>query len=103
MEEKRRGGAGDRSKVDYLLKKLSETDRIVESKTNAKDMISFTIQRVLHTVTEGYDIDEGDGGLGSEELVAKRSRYLYQGLLDGARFNGKILGKMAAVLGRDGA
>lgn len=103
MEEKRRGGAGDQGKVDYLLKKLAETDRIVESKTNAKDMISFTIQRVLHTVTEGYDIDEGDGGLGSEELVAKRSRYLYQGLLDGARFNGKILGKMAAVLGRDGA
>ena len=103
MEEKKRGGAGDPGKVDYLLKKLSETDRIVESKTNAKEMISFTIQRVLHTVTEGYDIDEGDGGLGSEELVAKRSRYLYQGLLDGARFNGKIMGKMAAVLGRDGA
>lgn len=100
MEEKRRGGAGDRGKVEYLLKKLAETDRIVESKTNAKDMISFTIQRVLHTVTEGYDIDEGDGGLGNEELVAKRSRYLYQGLLDGARFNGKILGKMAAVLER---
>jgi hypothetical protein len=103
MEEKKRGAAGDRSKVDYLLKKLAETDRAVESKKEAKDMISFTVQRVLHTITEGYEIDEGDGHMGSEELVAKRSRYLYQGLLDGARFNGKILGKMAAILDRDGA
>ena len=103
IEERNRGASGDRSKVDYLLKKLAETDRAIESKTDAKDMISFTVQRVLHTITEGYEIDEDDGHMAGEELVAKRSRYLYEGLLDGAKFNGKILGKMAAILGRGGA
>ncbi len=102
MKEKNsgRGNAGDQGKVDYLLKKLSETDRLVESRKGAKDMISFTIQRVVHTITEGYDIDEEDRGLGEDELVAKRSLYLYRGLLDGARFNGRILAKMASILGR---
>ncbi len=100
MKEKSsgQGNPGDQGKVDYLLKKLSETDRMVESKKGAKDMISFTIQRVVHTITEGYDIDEEDRGLGEDELVAKRSLYLYQGLLDGARFNSRILKKMAAIL-----
>ncbi|HPV39972.1 MAG TPA: DUF115 domain-containing protein [Spirochaetota bacterium] len=95
-----RGAAGDQGKVDYLLKKLSETDHVVESRQEAKDMISFTIQRVVHTITEGYEIDEEDRVLGEEELVAKRSLYLYRGILDGARFNGRILKKMAAILGR---
>ncbi|HOT45784.1 MAG TPA: DUF115 domain-containing protein [Spirochaetota bacterium] len=95
-----RGSAGDQGKVDYLLKKLSETDRVVESKQGAKDMISFTIQRVVHTITEGYEIDEEDRGLGEDELVAKRSLYLYRGILDGARFNARILKKMAAIIGR---
>jgi hypothetical protein len=99
MKEKSLGKAGDQSKVDYLLKKLSETDRMVESKKGAKDMISFTIQRVVHTITEGYDIDEEDHALTGDELVAKRSLYLYRGLLDGARFNSRILKKMASILG----
>lgn len=100
MKEKSggRGNPGDQGRVDYLLKKLAETDRVVESKQGAKDMISFTIQRVVHTITEGYEIDGEDRGLGEEELVAKRSLYLYRGILDGARFNGRILKKMAAIL-----
>ncbi len=104
MKEKSggRGNTGDQGKVDYLLKKLSETDRLVESKKGAKDMISFTIQRVVHTITEGYEIDEEDRGLSGDELVAKRSLYLYRGLLDGARFNGRILARMAAILGMAG-
>ncbi len=100
MKEKNSGGgsAGDQGKVDYLLKKLAETDRVLDTKKGAKDMISFTIQRVVHTITEGYDIDESDDSLSGDELVAKRSLYLYRGLLDGARFNGRLLKKMAAIL-----
>lgn len=92
--------SGGQSKLEYVLKKLSETDRIVESRKHAKDMISFTMQRVVHTITEGHAIDEDDSACGEEELVAKRSRFLYQGLLDGARFNARILGKMAALVER---
>jgi hypothetical protein len=90
----------DEGKVAYLLKKLSDADGIVESKTHAKEMISITIQRVVHTITEGHEIDEGDRELGHDALVAKRSRYLYRGLLEGARFNIKTLKKMAAILDR---
>ncbi|MBN2077559.1 MAG: motility associated factor glycosyltransferase family protein [Spirochaetes bacterium] len=102
MNAKEKGGGApvDEGKVGYLLKKLSDADGIVESKTHAKEMISITIQRVVHTITEGHDIDEGDRNLGDEVLVAKRSRYLYRGLLEGARFNIKILKKMAMILDR---
>ena len=104
MKEKKRGGGnpGDQGKVDYLLKKLSETDRVVESKTGRQG------HDQLHDAARGPHHHRGlryrRGGRRSreEELVAKRSLYLYHGLLDGARFNGKILGKMAAVLERDG-
>jgi hypothetical protein len=88
----------NQGKVDYILAKLAEADRIVESRSAIKDMISFTVQRVIHTITEGYDIDEGDAGLPDEVRVAKRSHYLYKGLLDGALFNRKLFGKMAAAL-----
>ncbi|OHD68308.1 MAG: hypothetical protein A2W19_17070 [Spirochaetes bacterium RBG_16_49_21] len=94
MRDKKR----DQRRLDYLLGKLSETDRIVESKRHAKDMISFTVQRVVHTITEGYDIDEADSLLTEQERVVKRSQYLYRGLLEGAKFNSKILKKMASVL-----
>ncbi len=93
------GSPPDEGKVSYLLKKLSDADGIVESKTHAKEMISITIQRVVHTITEGHEIDEGDRSLGDEALVAKRSRYLYHGLLEGARFNIKTLKKMSILLG----
>jgi hypothetical protein len=88
----------DQNKLNYLLNKLAEADRIVESKKHAKEMISFTIQRVIHTINEGYEIDEGDSALSDSELVAKRSSYLYKGLLEGARFNVRILKKMEEVL-----
>jgi hypothetical protein len=88
----------DQNKLHYLLNKLEETDRVIESKKHAKEMISFTIQRVIHTINEGYEIDEGDSALSDRELVAKRSSYLYKGLLEGARFNVRILKKMEEVL-----
>ncbi len=86
------------SKLDYILNKLSEVDKTIESRDTLKDMIGFTIQRVIHTITEGYEIDEKDESLTEDELVAKRSHYLYKGLLEGAQFNKKILKKMNAIL-----
>ncbi len=88
----------NQGKIDYILSKLSEADRIVESRSAIKDMISFTAQRVIHTITEGYDIDEEDQSLSDEERVAKRSHYLYMGLLEGAQFNRKIFRKMNSIM-----
>lgn len=83
----------DPGKINYILGKLSDTDRFIESQKNSKDLISFSIQRVIHTITEGYDID------GSSELNAgKRSEFLYRGFLEGALFNRKILRKMVMIL-----
>lgn len=83
----------DPGKVNYILGKLSDTDRFIESQKNSRDMISFSIQRVIHTITEGYDID------GSSDLNAgKRSEFLYRGFLEGALFNRKILRKMVKLL-----
>ncbi len=88
----------DQNKVDYILKKLSKIDELIESKENIKDMISLTIQKVIHTINEGYEIDDNDRDLDEDSLAAKRSGYLYKGLLEGALFNRKILGKMYAIL-----
>lgn len=83
----------DPGKVNYILGKLSDADRFIESQKSSKDMISFSIQRVIHTITEGYDID------GRDDLNAgRRSEYLYRGMLDGALFNKKVLARMTKIL-----
>lgn len=92
-------GSAAGGKLDYILKKLADTDRMIESKTTVKDMVGFTIQRVLHTITEGYEIDDSGATASREEQIAKRSHYLYTGLLEGCAHNRKLLQKMAALLG----
>lgn len=83
----------DPGKVNYILGKLADADRFIEAQKNSKDMISFSIQRVIHTITEGYDID------GRDDLNAgKKSEYLYRGMLEGALFNRKVLRKMIHIL-----
>jgi hypothetical protein len=86
------------SKLDYILKKLSETDKIINSKTTLKEMIGFTVQRVIHTITEGYEIDNNDEYISKEEIVAKKSHFLYKGILEGTEFNIKIINKMIKLL-----
>jgi hypothetical protein len=61
-------------------------------------MIGFTVQRVIHTITEGYEIDASDEKMNKQELVAKRSRFLYSGILEGIEFNRKIISKMIELL-----
>ncbi len=90
----------DRSKMEFLLKRLAEADRAIESLDALKDMISFTAQRVIHTITEGYEVDEGEGALSEDERVAMRSRFLYLGFLEGSAFIRKVIEKMSTTLGR---
>jgi len=82
----------------YIVKKLDESDRAIRSRTGLKDMIGMTIQRVIHTITEGHETGEGEEGIPGEVRVARRSLYLYRGLLEGARFSAKVLVKMVDVL-----
>jgi hypothetical protein len=93
-----KAGSRDSNKINYILKKLADVDAAVESGKNVKDMISLTIQRVIHTINEGYELEAGEEDLSEDEQVARRSHYLYKGLMEGALFNRKILGKLKVKL-----
>ncbi|MFA5519471.1 MAG: 6-hydroxymethylpterin diphosphokinase MptE-like protein, partial [Spirochaetota bacterium] len=81
----------DPGKMGYIIKKLSETDAFIESRTKAGPMISFSIQRIIHSITEGY-------GTGDVDNAGARSEFLYKGMLEGALFSKKVLGKMKVLL-----
>ncbi len=81
----------DPGKMGYIIKKLSETDAFIESRTKAGPMISFSIQRIIHSITEGYGTGDGDN-------AGTRSEFLYKGMLEGALFSKKVLGKMKVLL-----
>ncbi|MCL2154479.1 MAG: DUF115 domain-containing protein [Leptospirales bacterium] len=83
----------DSGKMSFILKKLSEADEYIESMKKSKDLISFSIQRVIHTITEGYELDNS-----KRDNVGERSLFLYRGLLEGALFNKKILSKMKILV-----
>ncbi|MCL1911334.1 MAG: DUF115 domain-containing protein [Leptospirales bacterium] len=84
----------DRGKIGYILKKLDEIDRALESKENVKDMLSMVSQKAIHTINEGYSIDKSDDELSPELLTAKRSNYLYNEFHEGCLFNRKTLATM---------
>jgi len=92
----------DQGRIDYILKRLDETDRMIESRTAVKDMIGFTVQRVIHTITEGYDTSESEKGLDDEMRVAERSQFLYRGFLEGALFIRRTLSRMDRLLAAAG-
>ena len=93
-------GKSDRPRMDYLLKRLAEADRTIGSLEALKDMISFTAQRVIHTITEGYEVDGGEEAADDDERVAMRSLFLYKGFLEGSSFIRKVIEKMSVSLER---
>jgi len=91
-----RSDPGNGGRIRYILGKLGDIDEYLHAATGAKDMISLTVQRVIHTVTEGYD--PGDEAISDQHAVALRSRFLYKGLRDGCIFSLKYLDKMKRML-----
>lgn len=87
----------DSRRLEYLLAQLSDLDAAVQAQSSLTDMIGFTIQRVVHTITEGYELDD-DASVDEEERIAKRSAFLYSGLLEGCLFIRKVLHKMKQLL-----
>ncbi len=90
----------DPGRLSSILGSLDEADRLIESKKTAADLISLTVQRVIHTIKEGYELEDAIPGEPTECSVARRSRFLYTGLLDGALTVGKVLDKMHTILSR---
>ena len=91
-------GVKDGGRTAYIIKKLDDTDRTLTSRAGVKDMIGMSIQRVIHTITEGHSVDDDDDAASEESRIARRSLYLYRGLLEGARFNLSVLSKMGRIL-----
>lgn len=88
----------EQAKVDYILKKLDETDRILESRSAVKDMLSLVSQKAIHTINEGYAIDGTDENTPQELLIAKRSNFLYSEFYTSCLFNKKALEVMLQLL-----
>ena len=82
----------DPGKMGYIISKLEDADAAIESGSRSKGMLSFAMQRVIHTITEGYDTGEGADNAGA------RSVFLYSGMLEAAHFNAKLLAKMKMLL-----
>jgi hypothetical protein len=82
--------------VGSLVSKLDSLDEFIASKSSTKSMIGMSIQRIIHTITEGYNTDEE--GSNDHEKIAQRSLFLYRGLLEGCRFADKVLHKSRHVL-----
>jgi len=87
----------DSGKVSYILGKLSEIDRDLETMGSVKDMVGLTVQKVIHTITEGYDAGS-DGANSPDHAVALRSRFLYNGLREGCEFSIRILTRVSTRL-----
>ncbi len=87
----------DGAKIAYIIKKLDEADRAIELRKKTTDMIGLTIQKVVHTIMEGHDLED-DEKKSADEKIARRSLYLYRGLHSGAEFVMRIAGQMKRIL-----
>lgn len=83
---------GDAGKINYILGRLTAVDKELESFQSVKDMVGLTVQRVIHSITEGYS--------DAESTPAESSLFLYKGMAEGCDFCGRILDKMEKILSR---
>jgi hypothetical protein len=89
------GQGRDQGKINYVLKKLDAVDAAVEACGRVKDMLSFVSQRVIHTITEEYEV-EGEGE--DDVAIAQRSLFLYKGFFESSVFLKKVFHKMLGAL-----
>jgi len=75
-----------------LVERLEAIDRYIASASSAKGMIGLAVQKVIHTITEGYDTPENS--------ILDRSLYLYRGLHEGGVFVSRVLRKLILLLER---
>lgn len=76
--------------VGDILSRLDALDEAIQSRSSSKSIVGMSVQKVIHTITEEYDLEEKPTPL----QIAERSCFLYQGLLDGVSFVEKVLNKM---------
>ncbi|MCX8124882.1 MAG: DUF115 domain-containing protein [Spirochaetes bacterium] len=82
--------------IPALVKKLDDIDKRLSEFSVTKNLVGLTIQHIIHTVTEGYEID--DTAKSEQEKVASKSLYLYKGLLEGVQYSTRVIKSMLALL-----
>lgn len=82
--------------IASLVKKLDDIDAKLTDFSVTKNLVGLTIQHIIHTVTEGYEID--DTVTNEQEKVALKSLYLYKGLLEGVEYSNRVINNMILAL-----
>ena len=54
------------NEIRHLIKKLDELDNYLESKKTVCDIIGLSMQKVIHTLTEGYESEDEKNGSGTQ-------------------------------------
>ncbi len=81
-------------RMGYILSKLADADAFIESREKSRGILSFAMQRVIHTITEGYETGA------AAENAGTRSVFLYSGMVEAARFTARLLEKMKVLLSK---
>ncbi|HXK66515.1 MAG TPA: hypothetical protein PK348_09625, partial [Spirochaetota bacterium] len=82
--------------IALLVKKLDDIDKKLTELSVTKNLVGLTIQHIIHTVTEGYEIDESVTS--EQEKVALKSLYLYKGMLEGLQYSTRVINNMIVLL-----
>ncbi|HOJ28121.1 MAG TPA: DUF115 domain-containing protein [Spirochaetota bacterium] len=82
--------------IASLVKKLDDIDKKLTELSVTKNLVGLTIQHIIHTVTEGYEIDESVTS--EQEKVALKSLYLYKGMLEGLQYSTRVINNMIVLL-----
>lgn len=82
--------------IASVVKKLDDIDAKLTDLSVTRNLVGLTIQHIIHTVTEGYEID--DTVTSEQEKVALKSLYLYRGLLEGVQYSSRVIKNMIVLL-----
>ena len=85
------------NEIRHLIKKLDELDNYLESRKTVCDIIGLSMQKVIHTLTEGYE-SEDDKHKPENLKIAERSALMYKAMEESLRFNMKLAEKMKTIL-----
>ncbi|HQE58199.1 MAG TPA: DUF115 domain-containing protein [Spirochaetota bacterium] len=85
------------NEIRHLIKKLDELDNYLESRKTVCDIIGLSMQKVIHTLTEGYE-SEDDKHKPENLKIAERSAFMYKAMEESLRFNLRLAEKMKTIL-----
>ena len=85
------------NEIRHLIKKLDELDNYLESRKTVCDIIGLSMQKVIHTLTEGYETED-DRHKPENLKIAERSAYMYKAMEESLKFNLRLAEKMKLLL-----